>query len=83
MKSSMADDSLVQRVQQARAQVQQRTQERLRAEAALDSLKEELELFKQKLRTEGIDPSKLPELVAAAEQDVVTQLTALETALNA
>lgn len=79
----MSDDNLVQRVQAARQNVQQRTQERLRAEASHESLLQDLEAFKLRLRSEGVDPAKLPELIAAAEQDLVTQLTALETALNA
>ncbi len=78
----MADEHLIQRIQQTRQAVENTTRERLRLEARKADFLTELEAFKVSLREQGIEASQLQSLTEEAKQDVENKLTALETALN-
>lgn len=77
------DEELISRIQTAKQKVQDRTQARMRLEARMESFQADLEQFKVRLKDQGIDPSKLGELIEDARQDLEAKLTALETALDA
>jgi uncharacterized membrane protein len=76
------NEELVARVQLAKSKVEQRRQTRLRTEAKMETLYNELEQLKTRLKALGIDPAELDTLLADQESKFEALLATLEDRLN-
>jgi gamma-glutamylcysteine synthetase len=76
------NEELVTRVQLAKSKVEQRRQTRLRTEAKMETLYNELEQLKTRLKALGIDPAELDTLLADQESKFEALLATLEDRLN-
>jgi len=72
----------VERIQAAKAQIEERRAQTQRADAREEQLLTDLETFKQDLRDEGIDPATLDEQIEQTAAQLDTELTKLEKALG-
>jgi phage terminase large subunit-like protein len=82
MNDAAEKTQLVQRITLARNSVSQREQARAAHEARFHDLTEEIKAFGARIRSEGIDPTKLDEAIEAAKAEVNTLLTDLERDLG-
>jgi hypothetical protein len=77
-----AQQDLVRRITQARANVASRESQLTQHRTLYDQLAGEISTFGKQLRDEGIDPTKLDELIAESEAEVLGLLEEIERELH-
>lgn len=77
----MLSDAVL-RFQALKDELERRRLERLRLETRLEQLKEELASYKQRLVSQGVDPTNLDEAIQEAEERLDTALKELEEKLG-